>query len=72
MNAHFAEVWRESCNIRFIGPSPRAMSAPWKTKPMSRALAKKAEVPTPPGSEGVVENEKDAAGYCQNALATPC
>ena len=25
-NAHFAEVC-ESCNIRFIGPSPRAMSA---------------------------------------------
>src|SRR5487761_2724476 len=57
-NAHFAEVC-ESCNIRFIGPSPRAMSA-LEDKAMSRALAKKAGVPTPPGSEGVVENEKDA------------
>jgi acetyl-CoA carboxylase biotin carboxylase subunit len=29
-------------------------------KAVSRALAKKAGVPTPPGSEGIVENEKDA------------
>ena len=57
-NAHFAEVC-ESCNIRFIGPSPRAMSA-LEDKAMSRTLAKKAGVPVPPGSEGTVENEKDA------------
>jgi acetyl-CoA carboxylase biotin carboxylase subunit len=44
-NAHFADVC-ESCNIRFIGPS--------------RALAKKAGVRTPPGSEGVVDNEQAA------------
>src|ERR1700744_114444 len=57
-NAHFAEVC-ESCNIRFIGPSPRAMNA-LEDKAVSRALAKKAGVETPPGSEGTVENEKDA------------
>jgi acetyl-CoA carboxylase biotin carboxylase subunit len=57
-NAHFAEVC-ESCNIRFIGPNPRAMKA-LEDKAVSRALAKKAGVPIPPGSEGVVENEKDA------------
>lgn len=57
-NAHFAEVC-ESCNIRFIGPSPRAMSA-LEDKAVSRALAKKAGVETPPGSEGTIENEKDA------------
>ena len=57
-NAHFAEVC-ESCNIRFIGPSPRAMNA-LSDKAVSRALAKKAGVETPPGSEGTVENEKDA------------
>jgi acetyl-CoA carboxylase biotin carboxylase subunit len=57
-NAHFAEVC-ESCNIRFIGPSARAMSA-LEDKAVSRALAKKAGVPIPPGSEGIVENEKDA------------
>jgi len=41
-NAHFAEVC-ESCNIRFIGPSPRAMSA-LEDKAISRALAKKAGI----------------------------
>src|ERR1700723_3088547 len=57
-NAHFAEVC-ESCNIRFIGPSPQAMNA-LEDKAISRALAKKVGVPTPPGSEGVVEKEQDA------------
>ena len=57
-NAHFADVC-ESCNIRFIGPNSRAMNA-LEDKAVSRALAKKADVPTPPGSEGVVESEQDA------------
>ena len=57
-NAHFADVC-ESCNIRFIGPSSRAMNA-LEDKAVSRALAKKAGVPIPPGSEGILENEKDA------------
>ena len=57
-NAHFADVC-ESCNIRFIGPSSRAMNA-LEDKAVSRVLAKKAGVPTPPGSEGTVDNEQDA------------
>jgi acetyl-CoA carboxylase biotin carboxylase subunit len=57
-NAHFADVC-ESCNIKFIGPSSRAMNA-LQDKALSRELAKKAGVPVPPGSEGVVENESDA------------
>src|SRR2546427_4032047 len=57
-NAHFADVC-ESCNIRFIGPNSRAMNA-LEDKAVSRSLAKKAGVPTPPGSEGVVDNEQDA------------
>ena len=57
-NAHFADVC-ESCNIRFIGPSSRAMNA-LSDKAVSRALAKKAGVPIPPGSEGIVEKEQDA------------
>ncbi|HXG49375.1 MAG TPA: acetyl-CoA carboxylase biotin carboxylase subunit [Methylomirabilota bacterium] len=57
-NAHFADVC-ESCNIRFIGPSSRAMNA-LEDKAISRALAKKAGVPTPPGSDGLVEREQDA------------
>src|SRR5208283_995350 len=57
-NAHFADVC-ESCNIRFIGPNSRAMNA-LQDKAVSRALAKKADVPTPPGSDGVVESEQEA------------
>jgi acetyl-CoA carboxylase biotin carboxylase subunit len=57
-NAHFADVC-ESCNIRFIGPSSRAMNA-LEDKAVSRALAKKAGVPLPPGSDGVIENEQEA------------
>jgi len=57
-NAHFADVC-ENCNIRFIGPSSRAMNA-LEDKAVSRALAKKAGVPTPPGSESTVEKEQEA------------
>ncbi len=57
-NAHFADVC-ESCNIRFIGPSSRAMNA-LEDKQISRSLAKKAGVPIPPGSEGIVQNEQEA------------
>ena len=60
-DAHFADVC-ESCNIRFIGPSSRAMNA-LEDKAVSRNLAKKAGVPTPPGSDGLIDNE-------QSALAT--
>jgi acetyl-CoA carboxylase biotin carboxylase subunit len=57
-NAHFADVC-ESCNIRFIGPNSRAMNA-LENKATSRTLAKKAGVPVPPGSEGLIEKEEDA------------
>ncbi|MBI3879277.1 MAG: acetyl-CoA carboxylase biotin carboxylase subunit [Verrucomicrobia bacterium] len=57
-NAHFADVC-ENCNIRFIGPSSRAMNA-LEDKASSRLLAKKAGVPIPPGSDGLVEKEQDA------------
>ncbi|HOB97455.1 MAG TPA: acetyl-CoA carboxylase biotin carboxylase subunit [Verrucomicrobiota bacterium] len=57
-DAHFADVC-ESCNIRFIGPNSRAMNA-LQDKAISRELAKKAGVPVPPGSDGVVETEADA------------
>ena len=57
-NAHFADVC-ESCNIRFIGPSSRTMNA-LHDKAVSRELAKKAGVPVPPGSEGIIETETEA------------
>ncbi len=67
-NAHFADVC-ESCNIRFIGPSSRAMNA-LEDKAVSRNLAKKAGVPTPPGSEGTVDNEQDALA-CAKKIGYP-
>ena len=57
-NAHFADVC-ESCNIRFIGPRSAAMNA-LHDKSSSRDLAKRAKVPTPPGSDGLVETEQEA------------
>jgi acetyl-CoA carboxylase biotin carboxylase subunit len=57
-NAHFADVC-ESCGIRFIGPSSRAMNA-LEDKSASRLLAKKAAVLVPPGSEGPVASEQEA------------
>jgi acetyl-CoA carboxylase biotin carboxylase subunit len=57
-NPHFADVC-ENCNIRFIGPSSQAMNA-LEDKAVSRLLAKKAGVPPPPGSDGIVDNEQDA------------
>ncbi len=57
-NAHFAEVCR-SCKIEFIGPPAAAMSA-LGDKVAAKKLAKKAKVPTVPGSDGAVEDEKQA------------
>jgi len=62
-NSHFADIC-ENCNIRFIGPSSRAMNA-LGDKVISRSLAKKAGVPVPPGSEGIVESEQDAVSIAK-------
>jgi acetyl-CoA carboxylase biotin carboxylase subunit len=57
-NDHFAEVCR-SCKIEFIGPPVSAMAAVGD-KVACKKLAKKASVPTVPGSNGAVDNEKVA------------
>jgi acetyl-CoA carboxylase biotin carboxylase subunit len=57
-NAHFAEICR-SCKIEFIGPPVKAMQAVGD-KVACKRLAKKAKVPTVPGSDGAVEDEKTA------------
>ena len=57
-NEHFAEVC-QSCNIKFIGPSPSAI-AQCGDKVAAKRLAKEAGVPCVPGSDGPVENEQDA------------
>ncbi len=57
-NAHFAEVC-ESCKIKFIGPSSRAMQAVGD-KNTARACARRAGVPVTPGSNEIVETEVEA------------
>src|SRR5207302_8949886 len=57
-NSHFADICR-SCKIEFIGPPVKAMAAVGD-KVACKRLAKRAKVPTVPGSDGAVENEKVA------------
>jgi acetyl-CoA carboxylase biotin carboxylase subunit len=57
-NAHFAEVCRD-CKIEFIGPPVKAMLS-LGNKVEAKKLAKKAKVPTVPGSDGAIEDEKAA------------
>ena len=57
-NSHFNEVCRDS-NIDFIGPTPEAMLI-LGDKNQARVLARKAEVPVVPGSDGLIQDESDA------------
>jgi acetyl-CoA carboxylase, biotin carboxylase subunit len=57
-NEHFAEVC-QSCNIKFIGPSPSAI-ANCGDKVAAKKLAREAGVPTVPGSDGPIESEQEA------------
>ena len=57
-NAHFNEVCR-SCKIDFIGPTPDAMRR-LGDKNEARKLAHEAGVPTVPGSDGLLTDEKEA------------
>ncbi|MGH7138467.1 MAG: acetyl-CoA carboxylase biotin carboxylase subunit, partial [Pirellulales bacterium] len=57
-NAHFNEVCR-SCNIDFIGPTHDAMRK-LGDKNEARKLAREAQVPTVPGSDGLITDEKQA------------
>ncbi len=57
-NADFAEQC-EQCNIKFIGPGADAI-VNFGDKAKAREMAVKAKVPVIPGSEGTVDNEKEA------------
>jgi acetyl-CoA carboxylase biotin carboxylase subunit len=57
-NAHFADVCRE-CKIEFIGPTHEAMALVGD-KNAARRLAREVDVPTVPGSDGLVGDEKEA------------
>ncbi len=62
-NAHFADVCR-SCNIEFIGPSHEVLAVVGD-KNAARQLAMEAGVSVLPGSEGLVENEAQAAAVAR-------
>jgi len=57
-NPRFAEVC-ESCNIKFIGPSPGAIEL-MGDKCKARETMKKAGVPVTPGSDGPLESKEHA------------
>jgi acetyl-CoA carboxylase biotin carboxylase subunit len=60
-NSKFAHICR-SCNIEFIGPPEAAMDAVGN-KDKAKQVAKKAKVPTVPGSDGIVTNDEDALKF---------
>jgi len=57
-NAHFAEIC-ESCNIKFIGPSPENMRL-MGDKMTAKDTMKNAGIPVIPGSEGVIGSKEEA------------
>ncbi len=60
-NSHFAEVCR-TCKIEFIGPPEAAMDAVGN-KDKAKAIAKKAKVPTVPGSDGILKTAEEALKF---------
>ena len=62
-NAHFNEICRD-CQIGFIGPTPEAMRM-LGDKNEARHLAKAADVPVVPGSDGLIETESEAVQLAQ-------
>jgi acetyl-CoA carboxylase biotin carboxylase subunit len=57
-NANFAEICADH-RIKFIGPSPKAISA-MGDKSAAREAMRKAGVPIVPGSNGLIDNEAEA------------
>ncbi|KIE59063.1 acetyl-CoA carboxylase [Methylacidiphilum kamchatkense Kam1] len=57
-NPHFAEICA-NCNIKFIGPKATTLKK-MGNKAMARFHARKVGVPVAPGSDGIVESEKEA------------
>lgn len=62
-NSHFAHVCR-TCNIEFIGPPESAMEQVGN-KDKAKAVAKKAKVPTVPGSDGIVTDDAEALKFAK-------
>src|SRR5262249_38126213 len=62
-NATFAEICRAS-SVRFIGPSPEVIRL-LGDKVRARELARKADVPLLPGSDGALRDETEARGVAE-------
>jgi acetyl-CoA carboxylase biotin carboxylase subunit len=62
-NATFAEICR-ACSIRFVGPSPEVIRL-LGDKVRARELARKADVPLLPGSDGAVRDETEAQSVAE-------
>ena len=69
-NAHFNEVCR-SCKIDFIGPTPEAMAL-LGDKNAARKLAREANVPVVPGSEGLIDERRRSGARSPTRSAFPC
>src|SRR4030043_483462 len=67
-NVNFAQIC-EDCGITFIGPGVEAMRL-LGDKIQARNLARKAEVPIVPGSDGAIENDSEALNLA-NKLGYP-
>jgi acetyl-CoA carboxylase biotin carboxylase subunit len=63
-NARFAEVCRD-CKIEFIGPPPEAMHR-LGNKNQARKLAQETGVPVVPGSEGLIEKDRDVTALARS------
>ena len=57
-NAHFAEVC-ESCNITFIGPTPKTIRA-MGDKVMAKETMRRIGVPLTPGGKGIIKTKEEA------------
>ncbi|HOY10622.1 MAG TPA: acetyl-CoA carboxylase biotin carboxylase subunit [Candidatus Omnitrophota bacterium] len=57
-NAHFAEIC-ESCNIKFIGPTPETIRL-MGDKVQARETMRKIGVPLIPGGKGIVQSQEEA------------
>ncbi|MCZ2340676.1 MAG: acetyl-CoA carboxylase biotin carboxylase subunit [Bacteroidales bacterium] len=62
-NADFAEKCR-ACKIEFIGPPEEAMREVGN-KDRAKQLAKRAKVPTVPGSDGLITSDEDALRFAK-------
>src|SRR3989338_4950442 len=57
-NAHFAEIC-ESCNIKFIGPTPETIRL-MGDKVQAREAMRKIGIPLTPGGKGVINSVEEA------------